>query len=134
VQAAADADPSLEYVGRLNPTDVAGLLSSSAVVVLPSLFYEGFPLVLAEAFAAGRPAVVTTGGSAASAVTDAEGWHAPLEVRGFAATLNSVSDEDAVQRGRAARARYEAHLSPTAGLSSLLRVYAEVSNGKIRTT
>ncbi len=126
VQAAADTDPSLEYVGRLDADGVASLLAYSAVAVLPSLFYEGFPLVLAEAFAAGRPAVVSAGGSAASAVTEAEGWHAPLDAPGLAATLTGVADEEVIRRGRAARARYEEQLSPDAALSSLLGVYSDV--------
>jgi glycosyltransferase involved in cell wall biosynthesis len=126
VQAAADGDHSLEYVGRLDAQGVISLLEASAVLVLPSVFYEGFPLVLAEAFAAGRPAVVTAGGSVASLVTANEGWEAPLDAVGIANTLAEVTDADAARRGRAARQRYERELSPRAALSSLLDVYTSV--------
>ncbi len=127
VQAAADADASLEYLGRLDAPGVARLLADSAVAVLPSMFYEGFPLVLAEAFAAGRPALVTAGGSAASVVSDAEGWQAPLHSAGIASTMKAVTDAEAVRRGEAARRRYENELSPAAALSSLLQIYTDVA-------
>lgn len=126
VQAMAHTHPDLEYVGRLDPAGVTELLSASAVAVIPSKVYEGLPLVLAEAFAVGRSVVVTAGGSAASVVTDAEGWCAPLEPEGMARVLTSITDEEAVRRGQAARRRYDDEFSPAVALASLVRVYSDL--------
>lgn len=47
----------VEWVGRIE--NMPGLLASCHAVCLPSYYREGFPRVLAEAFACGRPVVTT---------------------------------------------------------------------------
>ena len=44
----------IRLLGRLDATDVAAEIRRAAVVVVPSLWYEGFPTVVAEASRAGR--------------------------------------------------------------------------------
>jgi len=46
----------MDYLGAMSDVSVIGLLKSSRVLILPSLF-EGFPLVVAEALASGIPVV-----------------------------------------------------------------------------
>ena len=56
--AGRDRDPSVSWRGRLEPAGVADAMRDAAYVVVPSRFFEGYPLVVAEAFARGR-AVLT---------------------------------------------------------------------------
>lgn len=52
------AEPNVVWHGMLSPEDLAALLKTASVFVLPS-FYEGLPLVIVEALACGCRVVAT---------------------------------------------------------------------------
>jgi glycosyltransferase involved in cell wall biosynthesis len=54
VRSAAEGRP-IEVLGRVSRTEVVALMRRSVGLVFPSAWYEGFPLVYAEAMAAGLP-------------------------------------------------------------------------------
>lgn len=56
--AEARAGSSVRFEGALTPREVMRAISSSRVLVVPSLWYEGDPRVVAEALACGTPVVV----------------------------------------------------------------------------
>src|SRR5690606_35796566 len=56
-------NPRIEYVGSISSREVAKRMEEAAFLVVPSLWYEGFPMVLLEAFRAGLPALVAGHGS-----------------------------------------------------------------------
>lgn len=130
VLAAAATTSSIRYVGRLDRPGVVAVMRAAAAVVLPSVFYEGFPLTMAEAFAVGRPVIVPEGGSAASVVTDDCGWVAPLSSAGLGMVMNGLTDDELVRRGAGARRYYERRLHPSVGASSLLAVYDALRTGR----
>ncbi len=49
--------PRVRFVGRADGTEKMWLLQNALCVVMPSRVWEAFPLVLIEAFAAGKPVV-----------------------------------------------------------------------------
>lgn len=59
-------------LGRQEPSQVSKLMSQAAFLVLPSEWYEGFPLVLVEAFAHGLPILASKLGSMADIIQDGE--------------------------------------------------------------
>lgn len=64
-------DPSVSFLGRLDPTEVAREMARAHVLVLPSRA-EGWPTVIMEAYAAGTPVVGTTVGGIPEAVADTD--------------------------------------------------------------
>lgn len=64
-------DPSVSFLGRLDPTGVAREMARAHVLVLPSRA-EGWPTVIMEAYAAGTPVVGTAVGGIPEAVTDTD--------------------------------------------------------------
>jgi glycogen(starch) synthase len=61
-------DASVDFLGRLDPDDVARRMAEAAVVVVPSR-REAFGIVVLEAWRAGAPVVVTSRGGPATIVT-----------------------------------------------------------------
>ncbi|WP_374090753.1 glycosyltransferase [Methylomicrobium lacus] len=59
-------------LGRQNPDEISRLMQQAAFLVLPSEWYEGFPLVLVEAFAHGLPVLASRLGSMADIIKDGE--------------------------------------------------------------
>ena len=68
VQALADADARVEFVGKLAPREVFQRLRESDLLCVPSRVPESFSLVLHEAAAAGTPALVSDLGAPAGFV------------------------------------------------------------------
>lgn len=123
--------PAMTALGRLAPDEVGAEMRSAAALVLPSLAYEGFPLVLVEAFAHGLPVIASGHGSLAELVEDGvTGWHVPPgDAQALAAAMRVVVEhpDDAAARGRAARSAYLARHAPEVAYARLAAIYGEVS-------
>lgn len=63
VQKAAAADPSIEWLQHLPLSGVYALIERATVLIVPSLWYEHFPRVIAEALAKGTPVVASKASS-----------------------------------------------------------------------
>jgi glycosyltransferase involved in cell wall biosynthesis len=122
--------PNLVLVGSCPPDDVHARMRSAQAVVIPSLCYEMFPVVAAEAFGAGTPVVASAHGGLTSIVED--GGTGRLFTPGDATALAQALDELAasphmMQRmGFSARQRYEAEYSPSANYWQLRAIYEDV--------
>ena len=70
--AAANRHPALQPLGRLDRNDVQAELERCRALVFPSLWYEGLPMAILEAFATGVPVIAARRGAAAGLVRDRE--------------------------------------------------------------
>jgi glycosyltransferase involved in cell wall biosynthesis len=59
-------------LGLQNSDEISHLMQQAAFLILPSEWYEGFPLVLVEAFAHGLPVLASNLGSMADIIKDGE--------------------------------------------------------------
>jgi glycosyltransferase involved in cell wall biosynthesis len=66
----AAARGHLRLLGSLDPPDVLNAMKRSVAVVIPSIWYEGFPMVVLEAFATGTPVIASRIGSLAEVIDD----------------------------------------------------------------
>jgi len=118
------------FRGRLNSAETRAAMKEARFLVLPSLWYEGFPMVMAESLACGTPVVgsklgamqeiitdgrtglhFTTGDSADLAEKIEWAWNHPVEVAAM---------------GREARRDYEALYTPETNYSLLMAIYEQV--------
>ena len=61
---------NVNYIGLLPNSEVVEIISRSKVVIIPSTWFEGFPMVLGECFATGTPVLVSNIGALDDIVTE----------------------------------------------------------------
>ena len=112
--------------------DVARLLMHCDVFVLPSL-YEGLPLSVLEAMAAGRPVVATDVGGTNEAVVDGVSGLLvpPADSKALAAAINVVLADPAraADLAAAGRARVHEFFSAEAMVRGVQDIYQELLGG-----
>lgn len=69
-----------EMRGLVTNTEVRKLIGESKALILPTQWYEGFPMVIVEAYSAGTPVICSDMGNAGSVVIEGEtGWKYPYD-------------------------------------------------------
>jgi glycosyltransferase involved in cell wall biosynthesis len=127
VEAAQTTDPRIRWVGRRSPAEVISAMDAAAYVVVPSRVFEGFPLVVAEAYARGRAVLTVSGGSVGSIVTNGVGWITEPTTEALTTALRLIEDDEAASLSAPARAHYEEQCTPQAALRSLMHVYLRLT-------
>ncbi|MBQ0799822.1 MAG: glycosyltransferase family 4 protein [Porticoccaceae bacterium] len=117
----------VEALGMLNQDSVRKEMGQAAFLVMPSECYEGFPMVLVEAFSQGLPIIASRLGGMAEIVTDGvTGLHFE------AGNANDLADkvrwmashpEESRQMGRNARREYEEKYTPDKNYEILMDIY-----------
>jgi glycosyltransferase involved in cell wall biosynthesis len=137
VERAATAG-DIDYLGSISSAEVLDQLRRAIALVVPSIWFEGFPLVLLQAYATGTPVIASRIGSLAELVEDGvTGLHArPDDAEDLAARLRWAVDHPAEMAalGLAARDRYVQRYRGTSHLEALLELYGSVAGRPTRTT
>jgi glycosyltransferase involved in cell wall biosynthesis len=109
--------------------DVLDAMKRAAVLVMPSTWYEGFPLTIVESFACGTPVVCSRLGSMEEIVSDGgTGLHFnPGEPADLADKIDSVltKTEWLAAMGRVARRRYEELYTAEKNYTALMGIYEQ---------
>jgi len=120
---------NIAALGRQNPDEISRLMRQAAFLVLPSEWYEGFPLVLVEAFAHGLPVIASRLGSMADIIRDGE--NGLLFAPGDAADLAGkakwlLENPQQTQRlGENARRTFLANYTAERNYAQLMTIYED---------
>jgi len=117
----------ITFLGRQDKSQVLNLMQRSSLLVFPSIWYEGFPLTLAEAFACGLPAIVPNLGSMAEIVTSGvTGFHfVSRDANDLAQVIQAaIADKILLQEcSTQARNAYERNYTAEINYDRLLQIY-----------
>lgn len=126
VEEAARAD-SVAYLGRLDHSKAIERLRAAMALVVPSLWFEGFPLAIVEAFATGTPVIASRIGSLGEVVEDGvTGLLAePHDAASLAERMDWATGHPDEMQGMGANARqaYESRFRGATHLTQLLDAY-----------
>jgi len=118
---------AVTYVGRLPRQEVLCLMRSAAFLIFPSEWYEGFPMVIAEAFATGLPVVASDPGGMRELVEPGRAGllFRPGDSQDLADKVDWLASNPEYVAGmrREARAEYEARYTAGRNYEMLIEIY-----------
>ncbi|NEU11689.1 glycosyltransferase family 4 protein [Methylobacterium sp. BTF04] len=121
--------PNLTLIGYRDRDAVRKAMEAAAALVVPSLCYEGLPMVIAEAFAVATPVVASRIGALADLVVDGvTGLHAEAgDPADLARALDRIIDEPhtTARMGAAARETYERTWTEASVTAQALTIYRD---------
>jgi glycosyltransferase involved in cell wall biosynthesis len=129
----AESHAFCRVTGWLKPAQVIEELEKARCLVFPSLWYETYGLVVAEAAAKGVPAIVSDISAAAERVVNGKtGWHMRSgDVEDLKRCLLLTHDDETI--GRAGKAAYDAFWAAppvrSRHIEGLLHIYNTVPKG-----
>jgi glycosyltransferase involved in cell wall biosynthesis len=116
-------------LGRREPKQIMKEMARAAFLVMPSEWYEGFPMTLAEAFAQGLPVIASRLGAMEEIIKDkVTGLHFTSgDAEDLAKKVHWASEhpEDMCRMGLKARSIYEEKYTPETNYRQLMAVYGE---------
>ncbi len=119
--------PGVVFAGWKTSGEVLALLEAARVVVIPSIWYEAFPMTVVEAFSRGRPLIVSNLGGLGEIVEwGREGFtYEPGNEAALGRALETVLTEPdlADRMGENARATYLARYTPEQNYQMLMNIY-----------
>jgi glycosyltransferase involved in cell wall biosynthesis len=124
---------NVEFAGLQNRGQVLEAISNAELLVIPSEWYEGFPMVVAESFACGTPVLASRIGSLEELVEEGVTGRkfAAADPEGLANAVRlTLAERTALDGMRThARAYFDRRLTEQANFKELVNIYADVIAG-----
>jgi len=118
---------SIEFLGFRTHDQCLDLLKNATFIVMPSEWYEGFPMTIREAFASGKPVVASRMGAMAEIVNDGKTGllFEPGNPNDLATKVRWLAEhkEIVVQMGKSARAEFETKYTAEKNYEILMNIY-----------
>jgi glycosyltransferase involved in cell wall biosynthesis len=128
----------VEWLGWRPREEVTRLMQDAAVLILPSTWYEHFPMTLVEAYATGLPVIGSKLGSVAELVREGEtGEHfRPADPRDLARVAEELlgEPERLARLGAEARRTYEGRYTAARNYDAIAAVYEAARARRARAT
>lgn len=127
---------NIHYIGHQTKNDVIATMKKAKVVVVPSIVYETFGMIIIEAFSTGTPVLCSNKGAMAEIVENGySGLHFNLgDADDLSLKLKSLySDPNAYQRMCInARQVYESTYTPDKNYDNLMGIYNDAISSKTK--
>jgi len=123
------------FLGKLNREEVLDYMKRCKALIFPSIWYEGLPFTILEAFATGTPVIASKLGSMAEMIQDGHnGFHFEAgnadDLREKLHLFDRLTPEERNQLSANARATYLEKYHPDIHYERIISIYEEVRNEK----
>lgn len=113
----------IEMTGLLSNMEVKKLIANSQALILPTQWYEGFPMTIVEAYSVGTPVICRRIGNAGSMVIERRtGWKFS-DASGLAQCIREAEYTDL---RAAVRSHYKAYYTAEANYARLMDIYCNI--------
>jgi glycosyltransferase involved in cell wall biosynthesis len=129
IEAAAETDPRITVLPWIDSAGVADLLARAEVLIMPSEWFEGLPLLIPESFSIGTPIIASDVGNFSDLIDpgrtgDRFRCGDPADLVRSVRWFFETADRATLRFN--ARAEYETNFSPERQLDRLEMIYREV--------
>ena len=122
------------FLGKQSKEGIRSLMNAASFLVMPSIWYEGFPMVFLEAYSAGLPVLGSRIGSIEEVVLDnITGLHfEPNQSRDIVKKVNTIiKDRELLKKiSKNARKEYLEKYTPSKNYDILKNIYNSVIESK----
>jgi glycosyltransferase involved in cell wall biosynthesis len=120
---------NVKFTGRLSAEEVRASMKGAAFLVMPSVWYEGFPMTIAESFACGTPVICSKLGAMQEIVEHQRtGLHfMPDDAEDLRSQVEHALSHPAelAAMGKAARQEYEQRYTAQINYAMLMNIYEQ---------
>jgi len=129
LQNLAGGSPEIQFLGRYAPQDIAPLYSGAIAVLIPSIGYEVFPLVVLETFRAATPIIARQLGPFPEIIEYSKGGILFNNHEQLQQALVRLASDSSLRRsmGDAGRSAYEARWSQVASMNAYFTIIRRVA-------
>ncbi len=138
VQSYSSKHLNIEFLGTVNKTQVFTLLQSCTALVFPSIWFEGMPLTIIEAFACGTPVISSKIGAMETMIVSGyNGLHFKVQseedLRKKLDEWNNLNQAQKKGYRLNASKTYQDYYTPQKNVNQLLGIYKQVifANNKV---
>jgi glycosyltransferase involved in cell wall biosynthesis len=132
--AQAEGIPNVKFLGRLNQKDLQKLYKSAVAVIVPSICYETFGIIIIEAFSLKTPVIVNNLGALPEVVEDSDGGFIYDNNVELIAAMNRLAEDAALRNelGENGYNAYKTYWDETAHLDKYLGLIENLQVEKCR--
>jgi glycosyltransferase involved in cell wall biosynthesis len=130
----AENRPNIKFLGRLDQVQLGRLYQSAVAVIVPSICYETFGIIIIEAFSRKTPVIVNNLGALPEVVEDSRGGFIYQNQNELIEAIDKLASDSALRNELGIRG-YEAYLKfwdEEAHLKQYLDLVSEIQAGRRR--
>lgn len=122
---------NIQYLGRLPYSQIAALLQKCSVLLFPSIWYEGMPMTIIEAFSTSTPVICSNLGAMSEMIIDGHNglFFEVGSIRSLQEKMDEwakKTDDEKKQMRKNAYAAYKSKYTPEINKIQLERIYRSV--------